>query len=84
MLQLLVHLQVVLSPVPTGPDRPAASLAGPPTRLAGSAGQTTAEYALVLLGAAAVAVLVVTWASKTDAVGKLFDFVLGHVIGSVK
>ena len=38
----------------------------------------------MLLGAAAVALLVVTWASKTDAIGKLFDFVLGHVIGSVK
>jgi hypothetical protein len=50
----------------------------------GDRGQTTAEYALVLLGAAAIAALVITWASGTDAVGKLMDFVLGHVIGSVK
>ena len=83
MLRLLVHLQIA------GSARPRARAVdsgwpGSPRRLVGSAGQTTAEYALVLLGAAAIAVLVVTWASKTDAVGKLFDFVLGHVIGSVK
>ncbi|MEA3076898.1 MAG: hypothetical protein QOF60_1806, partial [Actinomycetota bacterium] len=34
-------------------------------------GQATAEYALVLLGAAAVALLVVSWATKTNVVGKL-------------
>lgn len=47
----------------------------------GDAGQTTAEYALVLIAAAAVAVLVITWASKTDLIGKLFDFVIGKVTG---
>ena len=46
-------------------------------------GQTTAEYALVLLGAAAIAALLITWASKSGAVGRLFDAVLSHVIGSV-
>jgi hypothetical protein len=50
---------------------------------AADGGQTTAEYALVLLGAAAIALLVVTWASKTDAIGHLLDAVLHHVIGSV-
>jgi len=77
MLRVLVHLQIALHRL--SPRRPAAS--GPADH---DAGQTTAEYALVLLGAAALALLVVTWASKTDAIGKLFDFVLGHVIGSVK
>ena len=52
--------------------------------LGGDAGQTTAEYALVLLGAAAIASLVITRASGTDAVGRLMDFVLAHVIGSVR
>jgi hypothetical protein len=82
MLRLLVHLQFTLSRLAPGPDgrRPADG----PVPGRGDLGQTTAEYALVLLGAAAVALLVVTWASKTDAIGKLFDFVLGHVIGSVR
>ncbi len=53
-------------------------------RLAGEAGQTTAEYALVLLGAAAIALLLVVWATKTDRVGKLFDFVLEHITGRVR
>ena len=36
-------------------------------------GQATAEYALVLLGAAAVALLIVGWATHTNLVGKLLD-----------
>ena len=47
-------------------------------------GQTTAEYALVLLGAAAVALLVVAWATDTDLIGKLFDAVVEAVTGKVK
>jgi Flp pilus assembly pilin Flp len=44
-------------------------------------GQASAEYALVLLGAAAVALLVVGWATKTDKVGKLLDGVLDKLLG---
>jgi hypothetical protein len=51
-------------------------------RLAGDAGQTTAEYALVLIGAAAIAVLLITWATKTDLIGKLFGWVMERVMGS--
>lgn len=47
------------------------------------AGQTTAEYALVLLAAAAIALLVIAWATKTNRIGKLFDFVLDQIIGKV-
>jgi len=47
-------------------------------------GQAAAEYALVLLGAAAVALLVAKWAGKTDRVGKLFEAVLDQVLGKVK
>ncbi len=43
-------------------------------------GQTTAEYALVILGAAAVATLLITWATRSHAVGKLFDEVIGKVL----
>lgn len=49
-------------------------------RLTASLGQTTAEYALVILGAAAVATLLITWASQSHAIGKLFDTVIGKVV----
>ena len=39
------------------------------------AGQTTAEYALVLLGAATLALLLLAWATKSGQVGKLFELV---------
>ena len=47
-------------------------------------GQTTAEYALVLLGAAAIALLVVSWATKTNVVGRLLDAVFGQLLGRAK
>lgn len=50
------------------------------TRLREEVGQTTAEYALVILGAAALATLLITWATKSHAVGKLFDEVIGKVL----
>ena len=46
-------------------------------------GQTTAEYALVLVGVAAVALLLVAWASQTDAIGRLFDSVLDSILSQV-
>jgi hypothetical protein len=46
-------------------------------------GQATAEYALVLLGAAAVALLLVAWATDTDAVGRLLDAVLDRILGDI-
>ncbi len=50
------------------------------TRVRDEIGQTTAEYALVILGAAALATLLITWATKSHAVGKLFDEVIGKVL----
>jgi Flp pilus assembly pilin Flp len=47
-------------------------------------GQATAEYALVLLGAAAVALLVVGWATHTNLVGKLLDAIMNNLAGKVK
>jgi hypothetical protein len=47
-------------------------------------GQTTAEYALVMLGAAGVAMLLLGWATKSGAIGKLFDVVLSGIVGRVK
>lgn len=45
-------------------------------------GQASAEYALVLLGAAAVALLVTGWATRTDRIGNLLDSVLDRVLAS--
>jgi Flp pilus assembly pilin Flp len=47
-------------------------------------GQAAAEYALVLLGAAGVALLVGKWAGATNLVGRLLDAVLGHLLGRVR
>ena len=49
-------------------------------------GQATTEYALVLLGAAVIALLVVAWATSgggAGKIGRLFDRVLDNVISKV-
>jgi len=46
-------------------------------------GQSTAEYALVVLGAAGVAMLLVAWATKTDRVTRLLNSVLDGVLSKV-
>lgn len=46
-------------------------------------GQSTAEYALVLLGAAAVALLLVAWATEGNKIGELLDSVLERVMDQV-
>ena len=45
------------------------------------AGQASVEYALVLLGAALVATLLIGWATKTDLLNQLFDHVLNLIRG---
>lgn len=50
------------------------------TRAAEAGGQTTAEYALVILGAAAIGTLLIAWATNSHAVGKLFDEVVGKIL----
>ena len=52
-------------------------------RMVDDAGQTTAEYALMLIAAAALAVVVIGWISRTDAIGKLFELVMSHVSGNI-
>ena len=77
MLALYVHLSNALRALVDGARR----------RLLAEAdqrGQASAEYALVLLGAAAVALLIVAWATKTDLVEKLLDKVLKAITGKVQ
>lgn len=44
-------------------------------------GQTTAEYALVILAAAAVAVVLIAWARSSGRLPAFFDQVIDSVIG---
>jgi hypothetical protein len=46
-------------------------------------GQATAEYALVVLGASAVAALVLAWAARTGKITALLNAVIDAVIGRV-
>ena len=50
------------------------------TRANDERGQSTAEYALVMIAAAAVAGLVVMWAHKTNLVSGLFNAVIKKVL----
>ena len=77
MLQLIVTLHVITF---TAGDHLRARRR---SRARGDAGQSTAEYALVLLGAASVALLLVAWATKTDRITKLLDGVVDQVLEQV-
>lgn len=52
-------------------------------RIEDDRGQSTAEYALLLLGVATIALIVVTWASGTGKISELFDAVIDSIIGRV-
>jgi Flp pilus assembly pilin Flp len=74
MNALLAHLHV------------AVLLITDPARLRDERGQATTEYALVLLAAALVALLVVGWATAGGGaakIGRLFDKVIDSVIDKV-
>jgi len=73
MLRTLVSLQVLAL---TATDRIR-------RHVAHDRGQSTAEYALVLLGAAGVALLLVAWATKTDKVTRLLNSVIDRVLAQV-
>jgi Flp pilus assembly pilin Flp len=45
-------------------------------------GQTTAEYALVILAAAAIAVVLIAWARSSGRLPQFFDQVIDNVIGN--
>lgn len=50
-------------------------------RGAGQAGQTTAEYALVILAAAAIALVLLAWARSSGRLPAFFDQVIDRIIG---
>ena len=47
-------------------------------------GQTTAEYALVILAAAAVAVVLIAWARSSGKLPGLFDTVVDDVVSEAQ
>ena len=47
--------------------------------LTSESGQATAEYALVIVAAAAVALALIIWATNTEALGDFFNAVLSRV-----
>jgi len=51
-------------------------------RISEEAGQTTAEYALVILAAAAVAVVLIAWAHSSGKLPDFFDQVIDNVMGN--
>ena len=80
MLALYVHLSTYLDAITSRLSADVVTA----RRRGDERGQASAEYALVLLGAAAVALLVVAWATKSDLVGKLLDAVMKAITGKVK
>ncbi len=61
-------------------------LSPPPSHRPADRGQATTEYALVLLGAALVALLLVAWATAgggAGKIGRLFDRVIDAVISKL-
>ncbi|HEY2813847.1 MAG TPA: DUF4244 domain-containing protein [Acidimicrobiales bacterium] len=67
MVPLFVYMQAALVRLRWSDDR----------------GQTTAEYALVLLGAAAVALALVAWATKSGKITELLDAVIDQVMSKL-
>jgi len=82
LARLHVALLMLTAPPDDDPDEPLPHAA----RLRGERGQATTEYALVLLAAALVALLVVGWATAGGGaakIGRLFDRVIESVIDKV-
>jgi Flp pilus assembly pilin Flp len=46
-------------------------------------GQASVEYALVLLAAAVIATVLISWATNTNVLDSLFDYVVNTIRGKV-
>jgi Protein of unknown function (DUF4244) len=51
------------------------------SRLRGTRGQTTAEYALVILAAAAIALVLLAWARSSGRLPEFFDQIIDRIVG---
>ena len=52
------------------------------SRLGSERGQTTAEYALVILAAAAIAFVLLAWARSSGKLPEFFDQIIDRISGS--
>lgn len=80
MLLLLIRFHAWLL------ERPARRLAARRRSSARSAerGQTTAEYALVILAAAAIAVVLIAWARSSGKLPAFFDKIIDDITNSAQ
>ena len=46
-------------------------------------GQTTAEYALVLLAAAAIAIVLINWATNNSALTDFFSSIISKIVAQI-
>ncbi|HMC37734.1 MAG TPA: DUF4244 domain-containing protein [Actinomycetota bacterium] len=83
MLQLIVLARTVVDPVV---DRALAGLARALAwgRRSDERGQTTAEYALVILAAAAVAVVLIAWAKSSGKLPAFFDKIIDDITNNAQ
>jgi Flp pilus assembly pilin Flp len=51
------------------------------SRLRREVGQTTAEYALVILAAAAIALVLLAWARSSGKLPAFFDQIIDRIVG---
>lgn len=51
------------------------------SRLRPERGQTTAEYALVILAAAAIALVLLAWARSSGRLPEFFDSIIDRIVG---
>jgi Flp pilus assembly pilin Flp len=51
------------------------------SRLRSQGGQTTAEYALVILAAAAIALVLLAWAKSSGKLPAFFDSIIDRIVG---
>jgi Flp pilus assembly pilin Flp len=51
------------------------------SRLRSQRGQTTAEYALVILAAAAIALVLLAWAKSSGKLPAFFDSIIDRIVG---
>ena len=77
MVRVLIRLQTSFAAT-----RLAGAIRASSTTLARQEGQTTAEYALVILAAAAVAVVLIAWARSSGKLPAFFDHIIDQVTGS--
>jgi len=80
MLRVCVRLGLVVQEGVAGVVSAATAASG---RASDERGQTTAEYALVILAAAAIAIVLIAWARSSGKLPAFFDHIIDQLTNSV-